>query len=1070
MSWLGEITMKEIKNIQSEKSRREFLKTSALLGGSAFFLSQFQLAEDLYAKAVTSSLMPEEAKQLSNAENFIYTVCLQCHTACPIKVEIENGVAVKIDGNPYSIQTLNPAIPYETNVKDAANIDGGICPKGQAGIQSLYDPYRIIKVLKRDGKRGENKWKVIPFSKAISEIVEGGKLFSNVPGEENRSVEGLKTIRQLKDPSLAEKMAADAMDVGNGKMKLADFKEKYKDRLDILIDPDMPDLGPKNNQFVFQAGRIEHGRKEFAQRWFKAGFGSNNWFEHTTICEQSHHIAFDQITSQYKDGKWGGGKHHMKPDLYNSEFVIFFGTSPVEANFGPPYLSNLINSNIVKGQLKIVVIDPRFSKTAAKAWKWLPVKPGSDAALAYAIIQWLIENKGFNKKYLGNSNKGAAIANDETTWSNASYLVKIEDDGPGTFLRASDIGRGSKDQFVVMWNGNPVVFDPNDENQVVNGDLFYDGKIEKFKVKTAFQLLKEFAFSKSLEQWADEAGIDKENIIEVAKEFAKHGKKSVADLYRGAVQHTSGYYNAQAIITLNLLAGNGDWKGGLTAGGSHWHEDGSKKGQPFNLAKELHPNKIKSFGHKITREGSKYEESIYYQKEGYPSKRPWFPLTSNVYQEIIPSMQDGYPYKIKALMTHKGTPVLSSPAGHKMIEALVDLDKVPLYFACDIVIGETSMYADYIFPDTAVWERWGFPHTTPAVPIKHSKIRQPVVEPLVDKVKVFNEEMPINMEAIMLAIAENLNLPGYGKDGFTAGMDFTKQEDFYLKMAANIAAGDKPGETVDDINTEEYNIFLKARKHLSKSIFDADLYKKAVSDNNGKNWWAKVAYVLNKGGRMEDFEAYQNSGDKIPHIFKGMFNLYTEPVALTKHPYTGKRFAGIAQADPVKGFNDKQVVQGDYHFNLITYKDILGGQSRTLPTDYWLSALSPGNYIIMNFLTAKELGLKDGDSARLVSSTNIEGIWDLKNGNVLPVAGKIKVVEGLRPGVVSVSWSYGHWAYGSNDVIIDGNKVAGDERRRTGLCPNAVMSIDPVLKNVGLQDLIGGSASYYDSKVNVIKV
>ena len=104
------------------------------------------------------------------------------------------------------------------------------------------------------------------------------------------------------------------------------------------------------------------------------------------------------------------------------------------------------------------------------------------------------------------------------------------------------------------------------------------------------------------------------------------------------------------------------------------------------------------------------------------------------------------------------------------------------------------------------------------------------------------------------------------------------------------------------------------------------------------------------------------------------------------------------------------------------------------------------------------------------SARNINGIWDLRNGNVLPVAGKIKVVEGLRPGVVSVSWSYGHWAYGSNTVTIDGNKVEGDKRRKAGLCPNAVMHVDPVLKNVSLEDLIGGSASYYDSKVNLVKL
>ncbi len=65
----------------------------------------------------------------------------------------------KIDGNPYSPWTMWPHLPYETDVKQAAKIDSPICPKGQAGIQTVYDPYRIAKVLKRKPgtKRGEGQ-------------------------------------------------------------------------------------------------------------------------------------------------------------------------------------------------------------------------------------------------------------------------------------------------------------------------------------------------------------------------------------------------------------------------------------------------------------------------------------------------------------------------------------------------------------------------------------------------------------------------------------------------------------------------------------------------------------------------------------------------------------------------------------------------------------------------------------------------------------------------------------------------------------------------------------------------
>lgn len=46
-----------------------------------------------------------------------------------------------------------------------------------------------------------------------------------------------------------------------------------------------------------------------------------------------------------------------------------------------------------------------------------------------------------------------------------------------------------------------------------------------------------------------------------------------------------------------------------------------------------------------------------------------------------------------------GSPVYSLPAGDTNIEVLKDPAKLPLSVAIDIVIGETSAYADYIIPD-----------------------------------------------------------------------------------------------------------------------------------------------------------------------------------------------------------------------------------------------------------------------------------------------------------------------------------------------------------------------------------
>lgn len=85
------------------------------------------------------------------------------------------------------------------------------------------------------------------------------------------------------------------------------------------------------------------------------------------------------------------------------------------------------------------------------------------------------------------------------------------------------------------------------------------------------------------------------------------------------------------------------------------------------------------------------------------------------------------------------------------------------------------------------------------------------------------------------------------------------------------------------------------------------------------------------------------------------------------------------------------------------------------------------------------------------------------------MVGAVSVTEGLRPGVVAFSLGKGHWAYGSSDAWIDGKRIPGDPRRAAGVHANAAMAVDPHLKNTCLVDPIGGSVSFYDSPVRLVK-
>ncbi len=94
------------------------------------------------------------------------------------------------------------------------------------------------------------------------------------------------------------------------------------------------------------------------------------------------------------------------------------------------------------------------------------------------------------------------------------------------------------------------------------------------------------------------------------------------------------------------------------------------------------------------------------------------------------------------------------------------------------------------------------------------------------------------------------------------------------------------------------------------------------------------------------------------------------------------------------------------------------------------------------------------------------------------IVGFAKVSNGVRIGVVNIPHSYGHWQYGSKTWKAGDESLPGDdfpegewdnEKYGRGILSNLVMRVDDSIGSVGLQDLIGGSASFSDTWVKVEK-
>ena len=229
--------------------------------------------------------------------------------------------------------------------------------------------------------------------------------------------------------------------------------------------------------------------------------------------------------------------------------------------------------------------------------------------------------------------------------------------------------------------------------------------------------------------------------------------------------------------------------------------------------------------------------------------------------------------------------------------------------------------------------------------------------------------------------------------------------------------------------------------------------------------------VLNRGGRFQDYKKAYKDG-QMANKYGKMLGIYFDKLVSTKNSMTGKPYLG--HADYIEGPQDctgkliNDEAQG-YDFTLITYKTISQTKSRTIG-NYWLDALLPENFIEIAAADAQRLGLNSGDQVKVVSASNEEGLWDLGQGQKKPMIGKVRVQQGLRPGWWLFPWASAIGPTGRGRWSLTALSIAGDTRRATGIHANAAMRLDPVLKNTGLVDPVGGSAVFYQSQVKLVKV
>ena len=119
-------------------------------------------------------------------------------------------------------------------------------------------------------------------------------------------------------------------------------------------------------------------------------------------------------------------------DITNSQLVVFFGNNPAETRMsGGGSIYDLVKCK-QKSRVRIIVIDPRHTDTAAGfADEWIPIRPGTDAALVCGLAHVLITENLVDQEFLNRYCIG---------YDQASMPADIP---PGNSYKDYILGRGS---------------------------------------------------------------------------------------------------------------------------------------------------------------------------------------------------------------------------------------------------------------------------------------------------------------------------------------------------------------------------------------------------------------------------------------------------------------------------------------------------------------------------------------------------------------------------------------------------------------------------------------------------
>ena len=133
-----------------------------------------------------------------------------------------------------------------------------------------------------------------------------------------------------------------------------------------------------------------NNEQSYLFRKFYALWGSNNGDHQARIC---HSTTVAGVANT-----WGyGAMTNSYNDIHNSKAMLIIGGNPAEAH--PVSLIHLMRAK-ERNNAPLIVIDPRFTRTAAHADLYLKIRPGTDVAITWGMMWHIFQNGWEDKEFI----------------------------------------------------------------------------------------------------------------------------------------------------------------------------------------------------------------------------------------------------------------------------------------------------------------------------------------------------------------------------------------------------------------------------------------------------------------------------------------------------------------------------------------------------------------------------------------------------------------------------------------------------------------------------------------------